>query len=126
VQTSGTATAVGEILREMTDIAAERPAADRELAMARASLTRGYARNFETAEQVGRGLAQLAIYGLPDTWFDEFVDRIDRIDGGMVLDAARRHLRPGDALVTIVGDRQRVEDGVTALGFDTVTIATPA
>ena len=44
-----------------------------ELALAKASLTRGYPRNFETAQQVARSVAQLALYGLPDTYFEEFV-----------------------------------------------------
>lgn len=122
VQTSGTATAVGEILREMTDVVGDRPPTDRELALARASLTRGYARNFETADQVARGLAQMAIYGLPESWFDDFVDKVGAVDGAAVLAAARAHLRPQDALVTIVGDREQIGDSVAALGFDTTTL----
>jgi predicted Zn-dependent peptidase len=125
VQTDGTAVAVGEILREMADVAVDRPPTDRELALAKASLTRGYARNFETAEQVARALAQLAIYDLPDTWFDEFVGRVTAVDGEAVLSAARRHLRPHDALVTIVGDA-RVAGAVRDLGFTSADASEPA
>jgi predicted Zn-dependent peptidase len=118
VQTSATAAAVSEILRELADVAGDRPPTERELALARASLTRGYARNFETAEQIARALAQMAIYDLPASWFDEFVGRINAVDIEAVIGAARRHLRPADAIVAVVGDRARVGDELSALGFD--------
>jgi zinc protease len=117
VQTDATAAAVGEILREIEDIAGSRPPTPREMDLAKASLTRGYARNFETAEQVARALAQIAIYDLPDTWYDTFVDRVRAVDDESVTAAARRHLRPADALVTVVGDRTRIAGDLGALGF---------
>ena len=50
-----------------TTSAARGPATADEIALARASVTRGYPRGFETAQQVARGVAQLALHGLPDT-----------------------------------------------------------
>ena len=50
-----------------------------ELALGVAALTRGYARNFETAEQLARAVTQLALYDLPDTYFDEFVSRVENV-----------------------------------------------
>jgi predicted Zn-dependent peptidase len=125
VQTDATAVAVGEILRELADVGGDRPPTEGELALAKASLTRGFARNFETAEQVARALAQLSVYDLPPTWFDEFVGRVQAVDGAAVIDAARRHLRPAAALVSIVGDRARTERDLDALGFGTTTFVQP-
>ena len=62
VQTDATADAVAEILRELGDLAGRRPASDDEQTLSVATLTKGYPRNFETAGQVARGLAQLALY----------------------------------------------------------------
>ena len=53
--------------RRSTIFAARRPPTAEELALARASITQGYPRGFETAQQVARGVAQLALHGLPDT-----------------------------------------------------------
>ena len=50
-------------------IRGERPVTHEELELGRAALTRGYPRNFETAEQIGRAAAQLALYDLPDDYF---------------------------------------------------------
>ena len=56
-----------------------RPITAEELRLAAAALTRGYARNFETADQIARAATQLALYDLPDTYFAEFVPRIERL-----------------------------------------------
>ena len=50
-----------------------------ELALGVAALTRGYARNFETGEQIARAALQLALYDLPDDYFAQFVPRIERV-----------------------------------------------
>ena len=47
--------------------------------LAKASITLGYPRGFETAQQVARGVAQLALHGLPDTYFEEFVPRVEAV-----------------------------------------------
>ena len=49
------------------------PIAPEELALGVAALTRGYARNFETADQVSRAVMQIALYDLPDDYFAEYV-----------------------------------------------------
>src|SRR5262249_9514756 len=65
VQTSGTAVAVQESIGEIAGIRGSRPVTDEELALGIAALTRGYARSFETAEQIGRAAMQIALYDLP-------------------------------------------------------------
>src|SRR5215207_4558282 len=66
VHTAATADAIRDSLNELQDIRGARPPAEGELALAKASLTRGYPRGFETAGQVARAVAQLALYRLPD------------------------------------------------------------
>ena len=70
VHTAATADAIRDSLNELEAIRGSRPPSDTEMALAKASLTRGYPRNFETAQQVARSVAQLALYGLPDTYFE--------------------------------------------------------
>ena len=60
------------------------------------ALTRGYARNFETAEQIARAAMQLALYDLPDDYFAQFVPRIERVtsdDVSRVMEPAPRSRR---------------------------------
>ncbi len=122
VQTAGTAQAIHESLGEISAIRGARPVTRDELALGVAALTRGYARNFETAEQLGRAVTQIALYDLPDDYFDEFVPTIERVTADDVTRVAAEYLDPNrlTTLVvgdydTIAGDLQRLEIGVPSL-----------
>ena len=82
VQSDGTGEAVKESLQEIHAIRTDRPPTGDEVEVAKAALTRGYARNFETAEQMARAMAQLVLYGLPDDYFDTFTARMYRRNRG--------------------------------------------
>jgi zinc protease len=117
VQSEATVDAIGEAMREILAIRGERPVTRAELETGRATLTRGYPRNFETAEQVARGAAQLALYGLPDDYFTTFVPKMLAIDEAAATSAAARHLDPSRLLTVIVGDRDRIGPGLERLGL---------
>ena len=121
VQTGVTADAVREALREVGDIAGPRPVTSDETAMAQAALTRGYPRNFETAGQIARGLAQLALYDLPDDTLELFVPAVRAVDVDAVTVAAQR-LDPDAMTITVVGDRATIEPGLAALGLGTPVV----
>jgi zinc protease len=108
VQTEVTAEAIGEAASEMSSLRGERPILATELETARATLTKGYPRNFETADQIARSMAQLALYELPDDYFATFVPRIAALDLDTVQDAASRNLHPEQLVTVIVGDADRV------------------
>ncbi len=88
VQTDVTADAIREALGEVSAMRGDRPVTVDELETARAALTRGYPRNFETADQVARSVAQLALYELPDDYFATFVPRVEAL--GLDADPRRR------------------------------------
>ena len=108
VQSEVTADAVREALAEIRAIRGERPVTRVELELGRAALTRGYPRSFETAEQVGRAAAQLALYDLPDDYYTTFVPRVLALTEEDVTRAGARHLDPSRLLTVIVGDREKV------------------
>ena len=82
VQSEVTVEAIREALSEIRAIRGDRPVTREELETGRAALTRGYPRNFETAEQISRGAAQLALYELADDYFTTFVPKVLAVDGG--------------------------------------------
>jgi zinc protease len=116
VQTEVSADAIREALEEVRTMHGGRPVTSDELDVARASLTRGYPRNFETADQVARSVAQLALYELPDDYFAVFVPRINALELETVRAAAESHLDADRLLTVIVGDRAKVLPGLSALG----------
>jgi predicted Zn-dependent peptidase len=117
VDTAATARAIEESLGEIAAIRGPRPASPSELALAVAGLTRGYARNFETAEQVARALTQLALYDLPDDHYTEFVPRVERVTVEEVTRVARQYLDPDRLTTLIVGDFDRIAADLEGLGL---------
>jgi zinc protease len=108
VQSDATVDAVIEATSELRDIRGPRPVSRAELETGRAALTRGYPRNFETAEQISRGAAQLALYGLPDDYFSTFVPKIRAVDEAAVTRVAAEHIDPSRLLTVVVGDRDKM------------------
>ncbi len=117
VHTASTAEAVSDSLRELEDIRGARPPAPEEMALAKASLTRGYPRGFETAEQVARSVASHALHGLPDTYFEEFVPKIEAITIDDVVRVADRYIDPSRLTTLIVGDYEQIGPSLDRLGL---------
>lgn len=115
VHTAATADAVSDSLHELEAIRGERPADDREMMLARATLTRGYPRSFETAQQVARSVAQIVLYDLPPTYFEEFVPRVNAVTADEVTRVAQRHLDPSRLVTLIVGDYEAVASALQDL-----------
>ena len=115
VQADATVEAVREVLDEMAGMGGPRPVTPAELDLARSSLTRGFARGFETAGQVARGVAHLVQYDLPDDEHDRFVPEVTAVDASAVTAAAARHLRADRAVAVVVGPAAQIERGLGAL-----------
>ena len=117
VFTKATAEAITDTLNEIDGIRGARPPTAEEMTLAQASLTRGYPRNFETVQQVTRSVAQLALFDLPDTYFEEFVPKVNAVTSADVTRAAQTYLDPSRAITLIVGDRAATGESLNALGL---------
>jgi predicted Zn-dependent peptidase len=117
VQTSATAQSIAESIGEISALVSTRPITDEELKLAAAALTRGYARNFETADQIARATTQLALYDLSDNYFAEFVPRIEQLTTGDVTSAMARNLDASRLTTVVVGDYDAVGADLRSLGL---------
>ena len=104
VQADSAAVALSEIQRELRDVAVSGAVAPDELEQARASLTRGYVRHFETAAHLARAAATLATYNLPADTYDKFVPRVLELTAADITGLAQTFLRPDDAALVVVAD----------------------
>ncbi len=104
VDKAATAVAIAESMKEISDIRDVKPVLADELAIGVAALTRGYAKNFETFDQLARAVTQLALFDLPDTFYSEFVPRIEALSPDEVTRAAAHNLDPSRLTTLIVGD----------------------
>jgi zinc protease len=116
VDAAATTPAVVEILAECQALRTDDAVQSEELARAKASLTRGYVRNFETAGQLARAAVQLSTYDLDEGEFDRFVPRVDAVTESDISTTAREFLHPDEAAIVVVGDAERVQAELESLG----------
>lgn len=117
VERGATSRAVAESLGELAGIRGARPITDEEVAVGAGPLVRGYARGFETSDQLARAAAQLVVYDLPDDYFARFVPCVEAVTPGEATAAAARHIDPARLVTLVVGDLDIVAPGLAQLGL---------
>jgi predicted Zn-dependent peptidase len=122
VQTDKTAEAVTEFLKELERI--QVPASPEEVERARSYVALGYAGEFETTSQVARRIAEKVVYGLPDSFFGEYVPRTLAVDAAALQAAAEATVDPERIALVVVGDRSKVEAPLRALKLGPVDVLT--
>lgn len=125
VATDVTAAAIEQAMDEIQAMAGARPATPEEVANARATLGKGYPRGFETAAQVARSVAQLALHQLPDSYFEEFIPRLADVTADEVTAAARRYLDSARMTTIVVGDIDKIRGPLEALGRPVALLTVP-
>ena len=121
VESEVTAPAVREIVAEIARMQ-EAPVSTDELSLATAYLEGVFPIRYETTEAVAGALANVAIFELPDDYYDSYRARVRALSAGEVWQAARRHLRPAGSQVVVVGDPAKVSEPLAGLGLGTVRV----
>jgi zinc protease len=115
VQTSVTDKALTECMKELRSIL--EPVPDADLIRGRNYQALGFPEQFQTVGQIARMLEELAQYGLPDDYYNTYVDRILGVKEEDLRRAARAALDPERVMIVLVGDRKVIEPGVKALNL---------
>ena len=126
VQTTATADAVSEVLREIADLTGPRGVTSDELARAQAAVGLGYPRSFETAQQVARAVAQLALHELDANHFATFGPRLDAVRLEDLTPAANRHVQAAALTAVVVGDPDAVTPQFAGRGVTVEILADEA
>ena len=117
VQSGATVEALQEVFAQVEAIGGDRPVTQTELDVARAALTRGFARGFETAGQVARAIGRLVLHGLPEDYYERFVAHVEAVDATAVTTAATVHLHADRAVAVIVGPADQIARGLRVLNL---------
>lgn len=115
VQTAVTSESITEFLRELRGIRGEIPVKPQELEFAKQSLIRGFPRGFETPEQIASRLAAIVLYGLPDSYFNNYMAQVRAVTLSDVERVANKYLDPSRMAILVVGDRKVVEPRLRSL-----------
>jgi zinc protease len=118
VQTDKTAESIREFFNELTAIG--KPVAADELTKAKNYVAFGFPSNFETIGDLSAQLEQLIVYGLPDTYYADYVRNLQAVTADAVLKASATYIQPQKFLVVVVGDGKVIEPGIRALNLGMV------
>jgi zinc protease len=118
VQTAVTKESVAEFMKELNGIRGAIPVSQKELEYSKQSLIRRYPSGFETAGQISGQLSNLVIYNLPDTYFNDYIQKINGVTLADVNRVANKYLTPDKMAIVVVGDRKVIEPGLKQLGYE--------
>lgn len=121
VDTDVTASAVREALFELDRFVAEGPRED-ELVAVRDYIAGVFPLQLETTGQVAGRVAELLIYGLPDSAWVRYRDDIRAVDVEAAHRAFGKVVHPEQATIVVVGDAERVRPELEALAIGPVTV----
>jgi zinc protease len=117
IQTVSTKEAVQEFMKELNGIRGSIPVTQNELEVNKQSLIRRFPSGFETVGAISGQLSNLVTYGLPDSYFNEYISKVNAVTIADVNRVANKYLDPSKMAIVIVGDRKTVEPRLKELGY---------
>jgi zinc protease len=108
------ADSVAEIMKEISGIR-DADVSDAELARAKDQIVKSFPARFATRANVAAQLAELAVFGLPDSYVTDYTRKIAAVTKDDVRRVARKYLDPGRLTVVVVGDRKSLAEPLAKL-----------
>ncbi|MFL5386753.1 MAG: M16 family metallopeptidase [Longimicrobiaceae bacterium] len=121
VVTAATDSSLVEFFKELNRIRTE-PIPAEELEKAKRYVALGFPQSLETTQDVAGNLSNLVTYGIDPSWLGSYVRGVMGVSADDVRRVADRYVRPGNAVVVVVGDRSKIEAGIRALNLGTVEV----
>lgn len=121
VRTEVTADALRDLLGHLERIRTGKvtPA---ELAQGKNFLAGSFTRRLETQAGVADALMHALLHHLPADFLDGYVGRVQAVSAEQALEAAKRHVRDGSAVIVAVGDGAKIKDALKAFSAEPVQL----
>jgi predicted Zn-dependent peptidase len=115
-QTASTVRAI-EIALQTLSALKQQGLSDAAVAAARSYILGQYALGFETSADWAAALADLDLYGLPESDIDDFAAQLLQVDAAAASEViASAYPRAEDVDIVLIGDAARIRDEVSSLG----------
>ena len=119
METAAAGAAAREVLHELRRIR-ESLVEPAELAETHGYIIGVFPYSLQTVGDVTRRLETLSVFGLPDDYYDHYLERIAAVTREEIQDAARRHLDPERIVIVAVGPAEVLEPQFEGIGPVTV------
>jgi len=117
VQTDKTVETIQEIDKEIRGIIGPKPVTEEELVKAQKSQTLRLPGRFETMDAVAGAILEMVQFGTPEDYYETYADIVNSLQQEDISTSAQEVIHPDNMIWLIVGDREKVEDGIRAIGF---------
>ncbi len=117
IQTGSTKEAIQEFIKEINGIRGAIPVTVSELEVNKQNIIRRYPSGFETVGQISGQLSNLVVYGLPDSYFNDYISKVSAVSLADVNRVANKYLDPSKMAIIVVGDRKVIEPKLKELGM---------
>ncbi|HET9372446.1 MAG TPA: pitrilysin family protein, partial [Vicinamibacterales bacterium] len=122
VQIDKTVESLREFFKELDGMRTPIPAGELERAKNLEAL--GFPGTFETTSGMAGNLAELVVYNLPESFFNEYVPRIQAVTAADVERVAKQYLQTDRFAVVVVGDLKVIEKPIRDANLGQVRILT--
>jgi zinc protease len=113
-RTDVTAPALQEMLTEAENIRTT-PVSSEELQNAKNYINGTFVLRLTSQTGLADQLLNAEVYGLPSDYLTTYRDRINALSAGDVQQAAQKYIQPDRAAIVVVGDADRLRDGLKAI-----------
>jgi predicted Zn-dependent peptidase len=118
VQTDKTSEALTEFFNELNGIL--KPVPGDELARAKNYVALRFPSTFESTSDMSRRLEDMILFKLPDDFYSNYVQNIQKVSGADVQRVAQKYIAPDKLAVVVVGDKKVIEPGIRALNLGAI------
>jgi predicted Zn-dependent peptidase len=127
----GPFTAQGGIVTEKTDSAMrefkneidmmrEKGMDGKEMAFVKNGLIGNFALSFETPGQIAGALQNVVLYNLPEDYYNNYLQNIDKVTLADVNAVAKKYLNSDKMAMVVVGDLTKIRGGIEKMNFGDV------
>jgi zinc protease len=122
VQTDKSAESMVELRRELVDAVGKRPLKEAEVEQSRKALVLSLPGDNETTPEVAGSFVNILTFGLPETYYNEFVGKVNGLTAAQANAALKRLVHPEALTWLVVGDLAKIEAKVRKLNFGEVKV----
>ena len=122
VQGDKTKETIQELLKEMQGVAGDKPPTAAELKKAVTDKTLRLSGTWETMGRVAGSLGEIVRFGLPDTYYQTYANRLRELSLSDLAKAAKIVVHPGQFTWVVVGDRSKIESSLRELGLGEIRL----
>ncbi len=117
VRTEVTDSAIVEFIKEIKRMTTEK-VSDEELENVKRYYSGNFALNLEKPETIARFALNIERYGLPEDYYETYLQKVERTSSDEILSAAKKYLKPDNLYVVVAGNKSAIEDKLKQLAPD--------